>query len=50
LWPTSSVVFASTYLPIPSIVTTLTQAGTFSVSSHANTVHYSTSLLGMFLL
>jgi hypothetical protein len=38
LWPTSSVVFASTYLPIPSIVTTLTQANTFSVSSHANTV------------
>jgi hypothetical protein len=38
LWPTSSVVFASTFLPIPSIVTTLTQANTFSVSSHANTV------------
>jgi len=38
LWPTSSVVFASTFLPIPSQVTTLTQAQTFSVSSHANTV------------
>ncbi len=38
LWPTSSVVLASTFLPVPSIVTTLTQAGTFSVSSHANTV------------
>jgi len=38
LWPTSSVVLASTFLPIPSIVTTLTQANTFSISSHANTV------------
>lgn len=38
LWPTSSVVLASTFLPIPSIVTTITQANTFSVSSHANTV------------
>jgi hypothetical protein len=38
LWPTSSVVLASTYLPIPSVVTTLTQPQTFSVSSHANTV------------
>jgi len=38
LWPTSSVVLATTFLPVPSIVTTLTQAGTFSVSSHANTV------------
>ncbi|KAF4636312.1 hypothetical protein G7Y89_g1784 [Cudoniella acicularis] len=37
LWPTSSVSLASTFLPIPSIVTTLTQANTFSVSSHANT-------------
>jgi len=36
-WPTSSVSLASTFLPIPSIVTTLTQANTFSVSSHANT-------------
>jgi hypothetical protein len=38
LYPTSSVVLASTYLAIPSIVTTLTQPQTFSVSSHANTV------------
>ena len=38
LWPTSSVVLASTFLPIPSIATTITQANTFSVSSHANTV------------
>ncbi|KAH6668804.1 hypothetical protein B0J14DRAFT_599350 [Halenospora varia] len=37
LWPTSSVAFASTFMPIPSIVTTLTQVNTFSVSSHANT-------------
>jgi len=38
LWPTSSVVLASTYLPIPSVLTTQTQIQTFSVSSHANTV------------
>ncbi len=38
LWPTSSVSLATTFLPIPSVVTTLTQANTFSVSSHANTV------------
>lgn len=38
LWPTSSVSIATTYLPNPSIVTTLTQAGTYSFSSHANTV------------
>lgn len=37
-WPTSSVVLVSTFMPIPSIVTTLTQSQTFSVSSHANTV------------
>jgi hypothetical protein len=37
-WPTSSVPLASTFLPIPSIVTTLTQANTYSASSHANTV------------
>jgi hypothetical protein len=29
---------ASTYLPIPSVLTTLTQPQTFSVASHANTV------------
>lgn len=38
LWPTSSVVLASTYLPIPSVVTTLTQPQTFTVAGHANTV------------
>ncbi|KAG0647489.1 Cell wall synthesis KRE9 [Hyphodiscus hymeniophilus] len=37
LWPTSSVSLASTFLPIPTIATTITQSGTFSVSSHANT-------------
>lgn len=40
LWPTSSVVLASTFLPIPSIVTTITQANTFSISSRANTVSF----------
>jgi hypothetical protein len=43
LWSKSSVL-ASTFLPSPSIVTTITQAPTFSVSSHANTV----CLLGCF--
>lgn len=38
LWPTSSVVLATTFLPIPSIQTTITQAQTFSVASHPNTV------------
>lgn len=38
LFPTSAVTYASTYMPIPSIATTITQANTFSVSSHANTV------------
>jgi len=37
LFPTSAVTLASTALPIPSVVTTITQAQTFSVSSHANT-------------
>ncbi|RDL38175.1 uncharacterized protein BP5553_05608 [Venustampulla echinocandica] len=37
LWPTSAVQFAATHMPIPTVVTTLTQANTFSVSSHANT-------------
>lgn len=37
LYPTSAVQFAKTFLPIPTIVTTITQAQTFSVSSHANT-------------
>jgi hypothetical protein len=44
LWPTSSVVLASTYLPIPSVLTTLTQPQTFSVASHANTVHLTVAL------
>lgn len=38
LWPTSAVQFATTFLPRPSQVTTLTQSGTFSVSSMENTV------------
>jgi hypothetical protein len=38
LFPTSAVTLATTYLPIPSVVTTITQAQTFSVASHANTV------------
>lgn len=38
LWPTSAVQFAATFLPNPTIVTTKTQAATYSVSSHANTV------------
>ncbi|CAD6505892.1 BgTH12-06824 [Blumeria graminis f. sp. triticale] len=37
LWPTSSVELASTYLPTPIQVTTLTQSQTFSANSHANT-------------
>ena len=44
LWPTSSVVLASTFLPIPSIATTITQGNTFSVASHANTVGLIASL------
>ena len=38
LWPTSSVVFAMTWLPRPSQVTTSTQTPTYSVSSMENTV------------
>ncbi|TAQ90862.1 hypothetical protein B7494_g781 [Chlorociboria aeruginascens] len=37
LYPTSSVIFASTYLPIATIQTTVTEAQTFSVASHENT-------------
>ncbi|KAI9815556.1 MAG: hypothetical protein M1827_002690 [Pycnora praestabilis] len=37
LYPTSAVIFAKTWLPRPSQVTTLTQSGTFSVSSMENT-------------
>jgi len=38
LWPTSAVQFATTFLPVPSEVTTLTQSNTYSISSRANTV------------
>ncbi|KAL5113842.1 Cell wall synthesis protein kre9 precursor [Pleosporales sp. CAS-2024a] len=38
LFPTSSVQIATTRLPIPSIVTTVTQSQTFSVSSRENTI------------
>ncbi|KAH7064091.1 beta-1,6-glucan boisynthesis protein-like protein [Paraphoma chrysanthemicola] len=38
LYPTSSVSIATTRLPIPKIVTTLTQSQTYSVSSRENTV------------
>ncbi|KAG4431125.1 hypothetical protein IFR05_013394 [Cadophora sp. M221] len=37
LWPTSAVQFATTFLPLPSQVTTLTQTNTHSISSRANT-------------
>ncbi|KAL2064093.1 hypothetical protein VTL71DRAFT_4587 [Oculimacula yallundae] len=37
LWPTSAVQFATTFLPLPSQVTTLTQPGTYSMSSRVNT-------------
>jgi hypothetical protein len=38
LYPTSSVVLATTFLPLPTISTTVTQAQTFSVASHPNSV------------
>lgn len=38
LYPTSSVSIATTFLPIPSIQTTITQSQTYSVSSVENTV------------
>jgi hypothetical protein len=44
LWPTSAVQFASTFLPIPTVVTTITQAQTFKVESHPNTVRDLSSL------
>lgn len=50
LWPTSSVVLASTFLPIPSQYTTFTQSGTIQVSSHANTVIFLSYLLGSQLI
>lgn len=40
LYPTSSVVIATTRLPIPKIQTTLTQSQTFTVQSIENTVRY----------
>jgi hypothetical protein len=38
LWPTSGVTIATTFLPLPSIATTLTQVQTHLVPSHPNTV------------
>ena len=38
LFPTSAFNIAKTWLPRPSIVTTLTESQTFSVQSHENTV------------
>ncbi|KAI9756310.1 MAG: hypothetical protein M4579_003902 [Chaenotheca gracillima] len=37
LWPTSSVSYAKTFLPLPSIQTTFTQSATWSVKSRENT-------------
>jgi hypothetical protein len=38
LYPPSSVVLASTYLPSPTVVTTFTEKQTFTAASHPNTV------------
>lgn len=38
LWPTSSVVIATTPLPIPTVTFTYTQPGTWVFTSHENTV------------
>jgi len=38
LWPTSGVTIATTFLPVATIVTTLTQAQTHVVPSHPNTI------------
>jgi len=38
LWPTSSVPIATTFLPIPSVQTTITQGATWVFTSHQNTV------------
>jgi hypothetical protein len=38
LWPTSSVPIATTFLPIPSVQTTITQGATYLFTSHENTV------------
>lgn len=46
LYPTSAVTIATTWLPTPSIVTTVTASQTFSVSSMENTVcHLSNEIL-----
>jgi hypothetical protein len=51
LWPTSAFSTATTNLPIPSIVTTLTQPGqASSFASHANTVCQDLSTLQMIVL
>ncbi|KAI9849732.1 MAG: hypothetical protein M1838_000093 [Thelocarpon superellum] len=38
LWPTSGTTVATTFMAIPSIVTTLTQSPTFSTTTRTNTV------------
>jgi hypothetical protein len=38
LWPTSSVPIATTFLPVPSVQTTVTQNPTYVFTSHENTV------------
>jgi hypothetical protein len=50
LWPTSSVPVAVTFLPIPTIQTTITQPLTYAFTSHANTVrNYVPLLLYLFV-
>jgi hypothetical protein len=44
LHPTSSVAIAKTFLPKPRQLTTITQSGTFSISSRENTVRYTHSV------
>jgi hypothetical protein len=46
--PTSKFDIAKTFLPIPSIATTLTQSQTFSVSSRENDVSFQSQLKTMF--
>lgn len=38
LYPSSSAPLASTYLPVPTVMTTLTAPQTFEAASHPNTV------------
>lgn len=45
LWPTSSVSIATTFMSEPSIVTTLTQSGTYSYTSQANTVSFEANII-----